>query len=222
MELVRRETPTMTSSDRVELRAERYWGLFLLVSMLAISMYLFLHTSQLLDRFQGGFGKLESGDTAKIRQYNEKLESLQDRMTVFIADSVENRIGLLEKSVEKGSVGSQEIKTLEDLKSELRLLESFAAGKRGDLTDTSLLDHARFHTTPGSRNSAGNEELLGELVRVKSLLYFSLASCGLMAAMIGGYCYWWRMQTRSRALASAFSNPPLLTRESGSSEERAD
>ena len=193
-------------------QAARYWALALAALMLAFSVYLFLNTSQLFERFQGRLAGVEDRDATRIRLYNEKLEALQNRMTVFVADSVETKLKTLEQNVALGSVGAQEIKTLEELKGEVKLLETYSAGKRANLTDPARLDHPRFQTTPGSEAAAGSGELLYEVTQMKRLLYLGIASCGFVGCMIGGY--WWRITGRARRLGGA-ARTPLLVRQMG-------
>ncbi|MDD5034596.1 MAG: hypothetical protein PHE55_07530 [Methylococcaceae bacterium] len=174
----------------------RFLGWVLMAFMLVLSVYLFFDTHRFFDRFQARYDQVEDDDTVKIRQYNRQLEALQDKMTVFVADSVENKLKSLEKNVTSGTVGAQELRTLEELKSEVKLLETYAAGKSGKLTDLSHLDHARFKITPGTRNT--HDDLFQDLLELKQLLYFGIASCGFVGLMIGGY--WWRINTRRLAV----------------------
>ena len=190
----------------------RYWVFALLALILAISLYLLLNTSQLLDRFQGRLASVEDSDTLRIRQYNQKLEDLQQRMTVFVADSVETKLKALERNVTDGTVGAQELRALEDLKGEVRMLEQYSAGKGGNLTDASRLDHARFQTTPGSQATVSNGELLYEVSQMKRLLYIGIASCGFVGFLVGGY--WWHGNYRLKRLAKEMPLPRLLVRKS--------
>lgn len=186
----------------------RYVAFALMALMMAVSIYLFLSTNQILARFQGSLSEVEDNDAKRIQFYNEKLEALQDRMTVFVADSVETKLKALEKNVTSGTVGTQEIKTLEELKGEVKLLQNYSTGKRGNLTDPARLDHARFQVTPGTQNVTSSGDLLYEVSQMKRLLYLSIASCGFVGLMIGGY--WWHSATRIRRLAVHKSSHPLL------------
>ena len=73
----------------------RYWVLAVVALALAVSLYLLINTSQMAARFQVKLASVEDSDTLRIRQYNQKLEELQDRMTVFVADSVETKLKTL-------------------------------------------------------------------------------------------------------------------------------
>ncbi len=206
-DLARAERLPRNAGFDMPYRRARFWVLFLMVSMMTLSLCLFFGASQLFERFQVRFAAVQDGDTDRIRLYHQQIQSLQDRMTVFVADSVETKLKTLEKNVAAGAVGAQEIKTLEELKGEVKLLENYAAGKGGNLTDLSRLDHARFQITPGTQNTVSSGELLYEVSRVKGLLYLGIASCGLVGLMIGGY--WWQANSRAKRLSSEIP-PPLL------------
>jgi len=211
MDMIRRDRLPEQALLNGPTQSARFWALALTALMLAFSLYLFLNTNQLFERFQGRLTDVEDRDALRIRQYNEKLETLQNRMAVFVADSVETKLKTLEKNVTAGTVGSQEIKTLEELKGEVKLLETYSAGKRANLTDPARLDHARFQTTPGSENAlVAGGDLLYEVSQMKRLLYLGIASCGFVGLMIGGY--WWQINARVKRLASDRARTPLLVR----------
>ncbi len=191
----------------------RYWVLALVAFVLAVSLYLLINTSQMVGRFQARLSHVEDNDALRIRQYNQKLEELQDRMTVFVADSVETKLKTLEKNVTDGSVGTQEIKILEELKGEVKLLEQYSSGRGGKLTDSSRLDHPRFQITPGTQNTTSSGDLLHEVSQMKRLLYLSIASCGFVGCLIGGY--WWQSNSRIKRLSRDTPPPRLLARKRG-------
>ena len=187
----------------------------LLFSVLGVGLFLFFNTQQFVSQFQTKFA-VESEDSAKIRRYNLQLASLQERMTAFIADSVENRLRSLEKNIQAGEVGTQDIRNFEELRNELKLLESYAAGNGGNLTDSSRLEHPRFQVTPGTKDVGANRDMIAELVQLKTLLYISIASCGVVAFMVGGY--WWQSSAKVKRLQSAPVHRPLLLRRQDSGD----
>jgi hypothetical protein len=206
--LIRRERlPEHAMPDNPE-RRMRYWVWAITALILALGIYLLLNTCQMLERFQGRLVSVEDSDTVRIKQYNQQLEALQDRMTSFVADSVENKLKALERNVTEGVVGAQEIKTLEELKGEVKLLEKYSAGRKGNLTDSSRLEHARFQITPGTGDTPSSADLLNEVSQMKRLLYLGIASCGFVGCLLGGY--WWQSHSRIRRLSKESSLPRLL------------
>ena len=186
----------------------RWWAWALMALLMTVSLYLLLNTGMMLDRFQGKLAGIEDNDTVKIRQYNQKLEVLQERMTAFVADSVETKLKTLEQNVADGSVTDLEIKTLEELKGEVRLLEKYSAGKGGNLADPSRLDHPRFQITPGTWNENLSIDLTAEVSQMKRLLYLGIASCGFVGFLLGGF--WWQSHFRVKRLYRDIPPPKLL------------
>jgi hypothetical protein len=187
----------------------RAWVWVALLVFLGLGLYLLLESTQIASRVQSKFVGVESGDAQRIREYNQRLEVLQERMTSFIADSVDDRLRTLEKNVESGKVGATEIGAIQELKHEVKLLETYSAGKGGDFTDPSRMDHPRFQPTPGSRQAASLADMAGEISRLKTWLYLGLGSCGAGFLMIGSY--WLRDRARMRRLLPKnLSEVPLL------------
>lgn len=185
------------------------WLWAVLLVFLGLGLYWLLESAQIADRVQNRFAGVESGDAQRIRQYNRRLDRLEERMTAFIADSVENRLRTLEKNVESGNVGAGEIGAVQELKNEVKLLETYSAGKSGDLTDPARMDHPRFRPTPGSEQAASLAGMVDEVAKLKTLLYLGLGSCGAGLLAIGGY--WWRDRSRAvRRLPKHLSEMPLL------------
>jgi hypothetical protein len=147
-------------------------------------------------------------DGWRLRQYHRQMEVLEEKMAGYIADSVETKIHTIEQRVSAGSVGNDEIRQFEELKNELQLLQRYTSGKDGSVTDSSRRDHPRLQPTPGSRVEPAQAEIFGELVQVKYLLYLGIASCGMMAMLMGGY--WWQQELRWRRRLVPPTAVPLL------------
>lgn len=178
-----------------------------LVLLLLVSAALLWNSSHLVKRFEAPAAV--SGNE-KIKLYGQQLASLQQRMAGFIADSVEDRLRKLEGRVAAGTVGAEEIQAFEDLRNELKLLESYAQGRELQQADLDRTDHPRFQMSPGSSVRASDVDVLDELVDLKTLTYFSIASCGFAALLVSGY--WWQQNARIKRLATDLGHPRLLPR----------
>jgi len=147
-------------------------------------------------------------DGWRLRQYDRQVQALEEKMAGYIADSVDSKLHKIEQRVAAGVVGSDEIRQFEELKGEIQLLQRYTAGKDGGVTDPARLDHPRLQPLPGSRPEMVRSDLLGELVELKSLLYLGIASCGMMAILVGGY--WWQSELRWRRSLATPVVVPLL------------
>jgi hypothetical protein len=152
---------------------------------------------------------LENADDSKIRQYTQKLDALQNSMSVFIADSLETQLKILETKIKDGSIGPDEIKTFKELKAELKLLENSTSGRDGNVIDMSKLDHPRLQALAGAQPQSQSQLILNQMIQLKHLLYVSIASCGLVGVMVGGY--WLQKNQKLRyAQLGLRGNVPLL------------
>lgn len=201
--LVRSEVMESPMADMQ--RRGQVLALMALVLLMLVSAALLWNSTHLVNRFESRLATAADGEN-KIKLYSAQLASLQERMAGFIADSVETRLRKLEGQVAAGTVGAAEIQAFEDLRNELKLLESYGSGRQRGFADPDRRDHPRFQPTPGSTTSAADAQLLGEVVELKNLTYFSIASCGFAALMISGY--WWQHQSRARRIAA--ERVPLL------------
>jgi hypothetical protein len=154
----------------------------------------------------------ESPDDARLRRYQSQLNTIKENMAAVVSDSMETRMRRLEQSVAAGTVGGPEIQALEDLSRDLHVLEKYTSGNNGNVMDAERLMHPRFRTQaaaalPGVGFDAGSDTLR-ELVRVKHLLFLSVASCSMVLALAGGY--WWRNIIHTRRLTASIQQYPAL------------
>ena len=177
----------------LELRA------WLVVAVLLLASLILLATAKYLLGAMAFPPSIESPDSVKLRRYQVQLNTIKENMATVVSDSLETRMRRLEQSVAAGTVGSQEIQALDDLSRDLHVLEKYTSGNNGNVMDTERLMHPRFRTQAEVLPDSGSDSLR-ELVRVKHLLYFSVASCSVALVLVGGY--WWRNVIHVRRLGA--------------------
>lgn len=96
-----------------------------------------------------------------------EVNELKGKLVGLVSGSIENKLNALEESLRIGSVSSS-IGTIEDLKSDLRVLRTYSESAQKNKTVVS------------------NEQLMQEMSQLKRLIYTTLASCGLMLAAVAG------------------------------------
>lgn len=153
----------------------------------------------------------ESPDAARLRRYSDQLNNLKADVATVISDNLETRMRGLEQSIAAGSVGSSEIQALDDISRDLRLLEKYTSENNGHAMDTERMVHPRLRPSmsalPNDNTEVANKSLQ-ELLRVKHLLYFSVASCSMALVFVGGY--WWRNSLHIRRLPADTSRRGAL------------
>lgn len=96
-----------------------------------------------------------------------EIDTLKAQLIGLVSGSIESKLRTLEQSVKLGTV-SYSLGTIEDLKNDVKVLRSYS--------DSVREDKARLT----------NEQLFTEMSQLKDLIYFTLASCGLMVAAVAG------------------------------------
>ena len=96
-----------------------------------------------------------------------EVNELKGKLIGLVSGSIENKLNALEESLRVGSVSSS-IGTIEDLKSDLKVLRTYS------------------DPVQKSKVVVSNEQLMQEMSQLKRLIYTTLASCGLMLAAVAG------------------------------------
>jgi hypothetical protein len=96
-----------------------------------------------------------------------EVNTLKGQLVGLVSGSIESKLRTLEESIRLGSVANS-LGTIEDLKNDLKVLRVYS------------------DTPQKAPSSVGNEQLIHEVAQLKSLIYLTLASCGLMLAAFAG------------------------------------
>jgi hypothetical protein len=153
----------------------------------------------------------ESGGHTRIRAMSQQMEALRDRFNGLLAESVEVRLKALEKSVEAGKVSADDLRVFAELQKDINLLESYASGGGALSFDYAQREHSRFRALPETKPAARNDDLMNEVLALKSLFYLCVA--GLMtgtAAIMG--CYWALHRRNVRYLGATEERMLMLAR----------
>jgi len=97
-----------------------------------------------------------------------EVNTLKGQVVGLVSGSIESKLRTLENSIKLGSVNNS-LGTIEDLKNDIKLLRTYS-------------DSPAAEATPVVKS----EQLMQEMSHLKNLIYFTLASCGLMFAAVAG------------------------------------
>lgn len=96
-----------------------------------------------------------------------EINTLKGQLVGLVSGSIESKLRILEESIRLGSVADS-LGTIEDLKNDLKVLRVYSDSSKKESPNIS------------------NEQLTHEIAQLKSLIYLTLASCGLMLAAFAG------------------------------------
>jgi hypothetical protein len=99
-----------------------------------------------------------------------EVNALKSQFVGLVSGSIESKLRSLEESIRRGSVSSS-LGTVEDLKNDVKILQSYS--------EPIKKEHA----------VVSNEKIIQEMSHLKHLVYLTLASCGLMLAVVAGIWY---------------------------------
>jgi hypothetical protein len=136
-----------------------------LMVVVMIAGFLLIPTESVINRKNST--SIETYATEMNPVVSAEVNELKGKLVGLVSGSIENKLNALEESLRVGSVSSS-IGTIEDLKSDLKVLRSYS------------------ESAQKSKVVVSNEQLMLEMSHLKRLIYTSLASCGLMLAALAG------------------------------------
>ena len=108
-----------------------------------------------------------------------EINSLKAQLVGLVSGSIESKLRTLEASIRSGKITSADLGTIQDLQNDVKVLKTYSETGAGRLIATN-------NSLTTQNGSIASEKLMEEVTQLKSLIYISLASCGLMLAAIGG------------------------------------
>jgi hypothetical protein len=96
-----------------------------------------------------------------------EVNTLKGQLVGLVSGSIESKLRTLEDSIRQGSVVNS-LGTIEDLKNDIKVLRVYSDGSKKE------------------QPVIPNEQLMREVTQLKTLIYLTLASCGLMLAAVAG------------------------------------
>jgi hypothetical protein len=179
--------------------------------LIALVLVLFLQVRGFLTHLEARLA-VESGGNTRIHAISEHMEALQGKFNALLAESVEMRLKTLEKSVETGKVGVDDLRTFETLKDDLKLLENYAVRSGALSFDYAQQEHSRFRAIPETKPIVRNDELMNEILALRRLFYLCLTALVLSVVIVGGY--WLSQRRKARWLESMGTHQIMLTEQS--------
>ena len=157
-------------------KANRF--LLLLASSLMVIVFilgfLLMPTDDILDDFKSN-KKLGVAVAYEIENpvLSAEIKTLKGQFVGLISGSIESKLRTLEDSVRKGSINTS-LGAIQDLRNDVKVLKTYSVP---------VVEQNKV------KNKA-NDEILREVSQLKSLIYLTLTSCGLMIAAVCGF--WFR------------------------------
>jgi hypothetical protein len=152
--------------------------LLLLASSLMVIVFilgfLLIPTGNMLDKFMSSSTQVEASAVYTIENpvLSAEIKALKSQFVGLISGSIESKLRMLEESIRKGSIITS-LDTVEDLRADVKVLQAYSAPL--PVSEKRKIKNQR------------NVEILKEVSQLKTLIYLTLTSCGLMIAAICGF-----------------------------------
>ncbi len=152
-------------------RANRF--LLLVASSLMVVVFLlgFLLSpaTDMLDQIKSKKELVSTGYTVQNPVLSAEINTLKGQLVGLVSGSIESKLRMLEQNIRTGQVRDS-LGTIQDLKNDVKVLRSYSAPTVKEVFPVNA-----------------NEALIEEVSHLKSLIYLTLTSCGLMIAAVGGF-----------------------------------
>jgi hypothetical protein len=108
-----------------------------------------------------------------------EVNALKGQVVGLVSGSIESKLRNLEENIRADNVTAVDLGTIQEIKNDLKILRNSS--------DSSANALAERQSDAANRTAMlSNGQLLDEFSQLKYLIYFSIASCSLMIATVGG------------------------------------
>jgi hypothetical protein len=150
-----------------------------------------------LYRVQTSLARLEGGiaTPATVNQeprLSPEVKTLEGRLARVLSASVESKLRRLEQSVERGTLGGEDLQLLEAAAGELRLLRSQPAGGMGH---DRAPEHPRYQAIESPATAAG-PDALGQVKELRAVVYAVVVCLALLLLLAIGLWFSTSRQVR--------------------------
>ena len=164
------------------LQVNRYlvWVVIFLMAMVVLLGFMQFPTNSLLTSYEVNQRSGQAfRDVPMNPAVSAEINTLKGQLVGLISGSIESKLRTLEVSIRSGNVSSSDLGTIQDLKNDVKVLKTYSETGAGRLI-------AEPYAVDKKEVYVANHQLIKEVSQLKDLIYFSIASCGLMFAAVGG------------------------------------
>jgi hypothetical protein len=116
----------------------------------------------------------EMPNAASNPTLSAEVNALKGQLVELVGGSIESKLRNLEENIRADNVTAVDLGTIQDIRNDIKFLRNYSASAPS----------GRESGTAGA--GLDNGQLRDEFSQLKSLIYISIASCGLMISAIGG------------------------------------
>lgn len=107
-----------------------------------------------------------------------EVSALKGQLAGMVGNSIETKLRNLEENIRADNVSAVDLGTIQEIKNEIKMLREYS--------NSPAAIAAQQPDAAASVALLNNGQLLNEFSQLKFLIYVSIASCGLLIAIVGG------------------------------------
>jgi len=157
---------------------------FILTIVTLVLTFLWLPTQNLLENLEKNQQKIAESHSPS-NPISAEVNQLKSQLVGLISGSIESKLQVLEESINKGQISITGMNAIQGLKADIQRLNTYAEPieiKTSTTQQGVIIDR----TTTSKVKIKQIGPLLEEISQLKNLVYFTLVSCGLLFAAMGG------------------------------------
>jgi hypothetical protein len=185
---------TLESDQRAVVPGPPFWarGLHRLIWIIGLAALVAFMATWVV-RVQASLARLESGlamgsanQTGGMPGPSPEVRTLEARLARVLSASVETKLRRLEHSVERGTLGGEDLQLLEAAAGELRLLRTQPPGA-GALE--AAAEHPRYQSVSSPRGAGDGRDALGQISDLRTFVYILVVCLALFLLIALGLWY---------------------------------
>lgn len=138
----------------------------ILLAVVVVLGFVFLPNQNSLEEI--GRHRSSAGYASENPVLSAEISTLKGQMFGLVSGSIDSKLRSLEDNIRRGSMAAS-LDTLQDLKSEVKILSSYSQ-----------------ESSAKAEQAIVEQKVIKELSELKSLIYLTFVSCGLMIAALAG------------------------------------
>jgi hypothetical protein len=140
-----------------------------------------------------------AGDMNTAR--SPEVQALEARLSRVLTASVESKLRRLEHSVDRGTLGGEDLQLLEAVAGELRLLRSQPSGAPDLQHGEAMTEHPRYRSVAAVAGPSRSEDVLQQVGELRTFVYIVVVCLALFLTLALGL--WYSTARRVRMIATA-------------------
>ncbi len=175
-------------SQPIPVKGRNWTAILAALCGLILILFLFVRVEKALDTLEAGLKPIHHTNNPRLEAINQQMESLHERFSVLLAESVEIKLNTLSRDIEKGKLTPEDAPLFSELEKELQMLQQYSANLEPEQLDSNRLEHPRFKPVPIVEESRPTQDVISaQFIQLRNIVYLILSALGVTLVVLLGY-----------------------------------